>query len=178
MQHSYQNRVVAVKGKKNLDTTYLRRDIMTTVQKGFTLIELMIVVAIIGILAAVAIPAYQDYIARSQVTEAVGLAGGLKTEINDNLQAGSCSNTVTTALNTATGKYSTVVVSGTPATGLATAAATVATGCIITVTMESTVSSAIASKTIIIDLLVNGSLKRNATGGGTMDTKYIPKGIL
>jgi type IV pilus assembly protein PilA len=54
---------------------------MRRVQKGFTLIELMIVVAIIGILAAVAIPAYQDYTARAQITEALGLAAGLKSEI-------------------------------------------------------------------------------------------------
>ncbi len=51
------------------------------IQKGFTLIELMIVVAIIGILAAIAIPSYQDYTARAQVTEAVNLAAGFKTPL-------------------------------------------------------------------------------------------------
>jgi type IV pilus assembly protein PilA len=56
---------------------------MKTVQKGFTLIELMIVVAIIGILAAIAIPAYQNYTIRAQVTEGLSLADGWKTGISE-----------------------------------------------------------------------------------------------
>jgi type IV pilus assembly protein PilA len=54
-----------------------------TIQKGFTLIELMIVVAIIAILAAIAIPQYQNYIARSQLSRAVGETGSLKTAVED-----------------------------------------------------------------------------------------------
>ena len=59
-----------------------------SLQKGFTLIELMIVVAIIGILAAVALPAYQDYTVRAKVTEGLVLASGLKPLVTDNATNG------------------------------------------------------------------------------------------
>jgi type IV pilus assembly protein PilA len=87
--------------------------------RGFTLIELMIVVAIIGILAAIAIPAYQDYVIRSQVSEAINLAGGLKIKVADiyahdgTLTAMNSGTLGIPPANSVTGKYtSTVGVAG------------------------------------------------------------------
>ena len=73
---------------------------MNTAQKGFTLIELMIVVAIIGILAAIAIPQYQNYIAKSQVSRVMGETGNLKTAVEDCLNSGRTAAIVNTGAGT------------------------------------------------------------------------------
>ena len=142
---------------------------MKAIQKGFTLIELMIVVAIIGILAAIALPAYQDYTARAQMGEALTLADGQKTAVTEyyadrgdfpktNAEASIASK------STITGKYVKEVAVG--------------AGGVITATIKSSgVSAGITSKT----LTLTPSATAAGAGGAvtwvcasTADDKFIP----
>jgi len=72
---------------------------LNKMQKGFTLIELMIVVAIIGILAAIAIPAYQDYTIRAKVTEGLNLADSAKTAVAESFQSGGATGLTAASLS-------------------------------------------------------------------------------
>jgi type IV pilus assembly protein PilA len=135
---------------------------MRSIQKGFTLIELMIVVAIIGILAAVAIPAYQDYIARSQVAEAVSLLGAAKTPVAEYLADRGALPAITDAVTTTSGKYT---------AGIALAGDQ--TTMTLTGTMGTTgVNSGVQGKTV---LMYSSDAARSWTCTvGTISAKYVP----
>ncbi len=152
---------------------FRRRSMKQQMQKGFTLIELMIVVAIIGILAAVAIPAYQDYITRAQVAEAVSLTSGLKaplaefgadnaawpTALVQSTGAPGQTSAPTELIANLTGQYATVTTTLTGAYPAGTVTATMTTGRAIgtTLTMVTT----------------DGGANWDCTGG-TIVAKYRP----
>ncbi|WP_185967349.1 pilin [Legionella israelensis] len=132
-------------------------------QKGFTLIELMIVVAIVGILAAVAIPAYQDYTIRARVTEGLNLASAAKLAVSET----AISNNALPATQAATGYTSPAATDNVASIAIAgdgTAAITI------------TYTAAASGGTLILTptLQANGDVTWDCSTGGTLLDKYRP----
>ena len=131
-------------------------------QQGFTLIELMIVVAIIGILAAVAIPAYQDYTIRAKVTEGLSLAGAGKTAVSEYFSA----NGTLPADNATAGMAAPDEISGNSVDNV-----TVTTDGLITVVFS---ASTITGDTITLAPLTSAGKVVWNCSGGTLEAKYRP----
>jgi len=135
-------------------------------QQGFTLIELMIVVAIVGILAAIAIPAYQDYTVRARVTEGLSLASAAKVTVSENAMSGLPLNQGYTAPGATTNVASIAVDSANGQITVTYVAAIDTSGTII---MAPTASGA---------ALVSGTIPTDAISwsciGGDLDDRYRP----
>jgi len=140
---------------------------MKKVQQGFTLIELMIVVAIIGILAAVAIPAYQDYIARTQMSEAVNLLAGGKTPMAEfYADKGQWPNAAGDVMGNLAGTY-------TDAIAMTAGSDATPPSMTLTATMKATgINAAIQSATITM-ATTDGGANWSCTGG-TAGAKFRP----